>query len=117
MPDGSKRSPDKIEINQELKAHYKTLIAIRNAYPALREGAFKPILVDDEGDLYGFERSLNNQRIWVVFNNSSDSREVRLDKSKGTEFKEIFGKSVSMQSKLALSLRLPAKSASIWITK
>lgn len=114
-PDGSKRSPDKVEVNQDLKAHYKALIGIRNTYPALREGKFKTILVDDEQDLYGFERQLNDQRIWVIFNNSSNKREVQLDKPHGTVFKEVFGKSLSGQTKLRLSFELPAKSASILV--
>lgn len=115
LPDGSLRSPDKVEVNHELKAYYKSLIAIRNTYPALREGTFKTILVDDERDLYGFERKLNAERIWVIFNNSSDKQEVKLDIPEGTVFKEVFGRSLSTQTPLSLNLELPAKTASIWV--
>jgi cyclomaltodextrinase len=113
MPDGSKRSPDKVEINQDLKAHYKTLIEIRNAYPALREGTFKTILVDDTQDLYGFERELNGQRIWVVFNNSNDKRQIKLDKPNSDSFNSVFGKYSLNQTASGISFELAAKSAAI----
>lgn len=113
LPDGTKRSPDKVEINQELKIHYKTLIDIRNTYPALREGSFKTILVDDTQDLYGFERELNGQRIWVVFNNSSDLRQIKLDKPNSDSFKHVFGKPSLDQTASNISFELAAKSAAI----
>ena len=48
LPDGSKKeTPDKMEVNKELLAHYRKLIGLRNSLPALRTGSFETVLTDD----------------------------------------------------------------------
>ena len=74
-PNGSKRSPDKVEINRNLQAHYKKLISIRHQHKALTLGSYNTLLVDDKKGLYGFEREYIGQRIWVLFNNSEKNQQ------------------------------------------
>ena len=77
-PNGSKRKPDSVEVNGELRAHYRKLIGIRNQYAALRVGNYKTILAGDAKELFVFERSHAEQRLWVVINNQPQAQEKPL---------------------------------------
>jgi glycosidase len=50
--------------------HYARLIAIRNAYPALRTGLYESLLADDATDVFGFKRTGGGQTVAVFLNNS-----------------------------------------------
>jgi alpha-glucosidase len=52
------------------------LIAIRNAYPALRTGSFMTLLTDDTNHLYAFGRFDATNRIAVALNNDSVSHTI-----------------------------------------
>ena len=64
-------------------AHYQRVIAIRNKFPSLRTGFFRPILIDDERGVYGFVRELGDERVYVVLNrgNKGASIEVAVHES------------------------------------
>ena len=80
LPDGSKKDqPDKVEVNRDLLEHYRKLIALRRDLPSLRRGSFETILIDDERQLYGFRRKLNDEEVIVVLNNSNQKQEAALD--------------------------------------
>jgi len=88
-PDQSKRSPDKVEVNQDLKEHYKKLIAIRNNNLALQLGSFSTILCDDIKDVYVFERIYENQKIYVVLNNSNSNNEITFSVTENGIYKDL----------------------------
>jgi hypothetical protein len=69
-PDGSKRTPDSVEVARGLLEHYRQLIRIRNASRALQVGKFETILTDDRKDIFAFSRSLPDEQVVVVLNNS-----------------------------------------------
>ena len=72
LPDGSKKAtPDKVEVNKELLAHYEKLIGLRNTLAALRTGSFETVLIDNARQLYGFRRKLGDEEVVVVLNNSA----------------------------------------------
>ncbi|AND67510.1 neopullulanase [Dyella thiooxydans] len=52
------------------------LIAIRNAYPALRTGSFMTLLTDDTHKLYAYGRFDASNRIAVALNNDSTSHSI-----------------------------------------
>ena len=52
------------------------LIAIRNAYPALRTGSFMTLLADDTNKLYAYGRFDTTNRIAVALNNDSVSHTI-----------------------------------------
>ncbi len=56
-----------------LLAHYSNLIAIRNAYPALRGGEMVTLLVDDGNHIYSYIRYTGEQAVVVVLNNGGSS--------------------------------------------
>ena len=61
---------DENVFDPEMFAHYKKLIAIRNAHPAIKYGSFMTRLVDNQRDLYGFSRIYEDEEIIVILNNS-----------------------------------------------
>ncbi|MCX2832365.1 glycoside hydrolase family 13 protein [Microbulbifer thermotolerans] len=76
LPDGSKRSPDKVAVNSDLLSHYRKLIHIRNQNPALQQGDFNPVVIDDERQLYGYLRQYRDNRVLVILNNSPKTQSI-----------------------------------------
>lgn len=106
-PDGSRREPDKVVINQDLFNHYKKLIGIRKKYVALQKGAFESLIKDDVNDIYLFERKHEGQRVWVFINNSKDEVELDLpNQDQVTFFDELNDKTYSGD---VISVAVPAK--------
>ena len=59
-------------------ALFHKLIAIREAYPALRSGSFITLLTDDANKIYSFGRMDQKNRIAVVLNQDSQSHVVTI---------------------------------------
>jgi cyclomaltodextrinase / maltogenic alpha-amylase / neopullulanase len=77
LPDGSRRAqPDRVAFDHEWFACYRQLIAMRRAWPALSEGSFTTLLVDDERHLFVFARDLGSERIVVAINRSAMPQRV-----------------------------------------
>jgi glycosidase len=64
------RPSDKVQIDQELLTFYKKLTSFRHRYSSLRRGSFKTVHVDDERQLFAFERALDGERVLAIFNGS-----------------------------------------------
>ena len=80
LPDGSKKAqPDKVEVNHDLRAHYKKLIGLRSELPALRTGSFETLVTDDVRQVYGFRREVGPQEVVVLFNNSAAPQTVEIE--------------------------------------
>lgn len=94
LPDQSaKPAADKVETDYDLLAHYKKMIKIRNENKALQTGDFKTVLADDDKELYGFERTLNSDKIIVIINVSSSEQSFDLSEHSGTYTDLISGSS------------------------
>jgi glycosidase len=64
--------------NRALFDYYQKLIAIRKANPSLRTGTFHPFLVDNERELYAYERTADGNRCIVALNRSGLEHTVAL---------------------------------------
>jgi len=115
LPDGGKRQPDKVIINQGLQTHYKQLIAIRHQNPALTLGQFKTLLTDDKRNLYAYEREHQGKRVWVVFNNSEQAQQVNLPNPKYYEFTDVLSGAKTTQQEKIISISLPRKWAAVLV--
>ncbi len=113
-PDGSTRNADKVAINRALQQHYRQLIDIRKRYPALQTGGFKTLLVNDDKEVYGFERSLNGQRVRVMLNNSQQSQQIRLADD-GKKWKSALEQASVEQADGKVNVTIPAKWAAILV--
>ncbi len=65
-------------INEELYNFYKKIIKIRNDNKVLSNGNYKTLLVDDNNDVFGYSRELNEKQIIVLINKSENEIEVDL---------------------------------------
>ncbi|MGE5410666.1 MAG: alpha-glucosidase C-terminal domain-containing protein, partial [Clostridiales bacterium] len=115
LPDQTKKKQhDKVEFNKDLFNHYKKLISIRNANPALQLGDYKTILIDDKKELYGFSRSYKGETVFVVLNNSNNEQTVSLAVKGSFNYKDAMG-SGTTYDKGKIKLTIPAKWGSILI--
>jgi glycosidase len=105
--------PDKVARNEDLLAHYRRLIALRNRLPALQRGDYRTVAADDTRDLFAFERSLGGQRVRVIFNNS-DQPATHLvgNLEDGDYIDELSGARLSAHDG-ELTVAIPAKWAAV----
>ncbi len=77
-PDLGPYSNTKDFVMTDVLDHYKRIIAIRNTYPALRTGLYRPLLTDDANDIFAFTRTRRGETVAVVFNNSDRLQTIEL---------------------------------------
>ena len=77
-PLGRPREADPVRFDHDLYDFYRRVIALREDYPAIREGAFEVLLADAERDLFAFRRSLRGEHAVVVLNRSGQAHSVRV---------------------------------------
>jgi cyclomaltodextrinase len=70
--------PEENFVMEDHLAHYKQMIALRNAHPALRIGAFQTLTVDDTKDIWAFLRKDPNEQLVCVFNASGKPADVTI---------------------------------------
>jgi glycosidase len=85
----AKENSDKVFFKKDMFEHYKKMISIRNSYSALQLGDYKTLLVDDENEIYAFERTLDKQSIIIVLNNGKSSKSVTLKTEHNEYFKDL----------------------------
>ena len=88
-PDGSKRKPDKVEINDDLFLHYKKLINIRNNNKALQVGSYKTLMADDDKDVFVFEREYKGQIVIVAINNSHSEVVIEIPNALNEHYNDV----------------------------
>lgn len=80
-----------VNVNKDLFEFYKDLISVHNSNPELKTGDLKILLTDDKKRIFGFERSLNNQKIVVVFNLGDSEESINLPTGfNKIKWKELF---------------------------
>ena len=84
-----KENSDKVFFNKDMFEHYKKLISIRNSNSALQLGDYKTLLIDDENEIYIFERAFDDQSIIVALNNGKSSRSVTLQTEHNEFYKDL----------------------------
>ena len=109
FPDQSeKEKSDRVEVNQDLFAHFQKLIRIRNQYQALQLGDFKPLLVDDQNGIYSFSRCYEGQYIIVILNNGDIVQTVQLEETDG-RFYDLLNEDVFLVDENNLTVNVKAK--------
>ncbi|MDZ4756095.1 MAG: alpha-amylase family glycosyl hydrolase [Phycisphaerae bacterium] len=81
-------------VHDEQLAWYRAVTALRNHCEALRIGAFRTLLVDDEQDVWVFERTLAGARVIVALNASERHADVTLPSEAGGRWREVFSSDV-----------------------
>jgi len=71
------------EIDSELFNYYRQIINLRKKYPVFRLGSYRPILIDNEKNIFAFERKLGQQIALILLNNSDKPETINLPVSDG----------------------------------
>jgi glycosidase len=109
LPNGKTRAPDQVAVNEDLLAHYKTMIGIRNNYNAvLAHGTYKTLLADDDKDIFVFERRLKGKTVLVVLNNHEAAQEIILSQLSYTCYTDVLNNKTHPSGE-TLRLTLPGK--------
>jgi alpha-glucosidase len=68
--------------NDHISSLYKKLTQIRSTNSALRRGTFETILTDDQNGIFSYSRMDKKNRVLVILNNSSGTRNVTVNVGK-----------------------------------
>jgi glycosidase len=110
LPDQSKKeAADKVEFNKDTFTHYKKMISIRNKYPALQLGDFKTLLIDEKNEIYAFERTLDNQSIIIVLNNSLVNKSITLSTQHNEYYKDLLNEEMIIVEDGKINFNLEGK--------
>jgi hypothetical protein len=72
--------------------------------PSLRRGSFETILIDDERQLYGFRRKLNDEEVLVILNNSDQKQGAALEVAGNWQDRWNGGQLTATDGRLSVSL-------------
>ncbi|KAA3658293.1 MAG: DUF3459 domain-containing protein [Chloroflexi bacterium] len=117
LPDGSQRqTADSVTFNPDLFRHYQTLIAIRNASPALQCGDYTTLLTDDEKELIVFQREFEGETAVVLINRSHETQPVTLSQLANGGWTDVLNAEEVWVRNGRLTTQIPAQWAKIIIT-
>lgn len=110
LHDGTQRPADIVTFNDDLFAHYQTLIAIRSASPALQRGDFTTLLTDDTHELFAFKREFEGETAVIILNRSTKPQTAVLpDLANGAWADVLNGNEAYGVQNDRLSLQIPAQ--------
>ena len=103
---------------RELFSYVQTLLRLRREHPALQSGKLWHLFSDETA--YAFLRETEEERVLVVFNNSTEPRELKIPLHDTTAqgaagFTQVFGKAKADVSKGEARIAAPAESISIFL--
>ncbi|MFW6034743.1 MAG: glycoside hydrolase family 13 protein [Halanaerobiales bacterium] len=81
---------NKSQQDRQLYKYYKKLITIRNNLVALRRGGFKPFLIDELNNTFGFIRNYQKEKTIVVLNNSPYRQKIKVNGNTLTKKKIVY---------------------------
>jgi glycosidase len=67
-----------IKFDNRLFEHYRRLIAIRAAEPALQTGWFQTVKLDNATGLFAFQRTLGKQRVYVIISRNPEAQSIQI---------------------------------------
>ena len=81
-PFNKPRPKDEVIFNQDLFDWYKKMISLRNENPVLSLGDLNFFLIDNENEILGYQRALDDDKIIIILNNKNESAEYELKLNK-----------------------------------
>jgi glycosidase len=93
--------------DKEILKTYRSVLHLRHKHPALRRGNYKVLETRDDAQLLAFERSLDGERLVVVFNRGNGEANMNVDYLNGLDLLYATDPDVS-------SWRLPRLSAVVY---
>ncbi|RMH63552.1 MAG: DUF3459 domain-containing protein [Bacteroidetes bacterium] len=77
-PDGTPRPPATVAFDSTVYRFYRDVIALRHAYPVLREGGFEVLAAHDTQDVLVFRRGEAEEAVVVALNRSDEAHSLRV---------------------------------------
>ena len=97
--------------DMDLLAYHKQLIAMRNAHPALRTGAYHRLYADDTS--YAFARADDGEALLVAANTGDEAREIVVQTgehfAEGAELAAIYGTAGARVESGKVRISVPAR--------
>lgn len=59
--------------------YYKKIIGLRRKLVSLRRGSFKPVIIDDTSNVFGYKRTYKNEEVIVIINNNPWGEEIEME--------------------------------------
>lgn len=111
LPDGKKRhAAEAVKFDREMFEHYRRLLRIRRAHPALQVGDYQTVALDDERDCLAFARRHEEEHLLVAINNSEKEQLVAIDADAPGEYVDLLEPGFRVETAAQkLQLPLPAK--------
>ncbi|KAA3610815.1 MAG: DUF3459 domain-containing protein [Planctomycetota bacterium] len=75
--------PEENFVMEEHRQHYRKIIALRKAYPALQTGSFRTLSAEAGSQLWAFERRQGDEVLRVVLNASEQEQKLNLPAEPG----------------------------------
>jgi glycosidase len=91
--------------------HYRAMIALRHATPALRHGTYHHVLA--EGPVYAFERRHEGDRVLVAVNTADQAVHPWMELD-GSSVELLFGEAEVVLGDGVVRLAIPRRSAAVW---
>jgi glycosidase len=92
---------------------FRSLAALRRDHAALRRGGYRHLAA--EGGLYAFARELEGDRVVVAVNAGAAEARVVLEVAAGDGAVHCWGRGEAVPEGGSLSVRLPGRSAGVWL--
>ncbi len=113
-PLGKERPRDTVAMNEEIFSYYQSLISIRREFRSLSRGDLDFFLIDDDRQLLGFSRSYENEKVYVLFNNSDTEQQITFDEEFGTLIQLIGAEPSYSESENSVSITVAANSGALY---
>ncbi len=114
-PLNKNRKPDIVEQDTVLQSFYKSLIKIRKQNKALIYGTLDFILSNDSDHTFAYKRTLKNEEIIVIFNNSESNKIIKINTSGKSYFDALKPRTVYTVENNSITIPFNKKSALILI--
>ena len=111
LPDAATKS---VDYRGDFYALIQRLHGLRARYPALRQGSFRPVLLDEERKVLAFARSLPGDEVILVMNYGGTKHEVQLSAGTPGQLVALLSPQVKRPSP---SAKVPTDSAPSDLTK
>ena len=108
--------PDENHVMADHLDYYRRIIALRNAHPVLRTGAFQTLLCHDQADVWVFLRADREEQVVVAINASNEDRiiPVPLQSEAPEHWQVVYGPPRSVQtSNGTLPIEIPPLSGTV----
>ena len=114
-PDQSTRPADPVAPDLDLFRHYRRMIALRKAHPALLRGTQRVVLADDGRGVVAFRRERGSSRAVVALTNASRAVRAEIPEVEGACWRdELTGDAFAPRGR-RLSVSVPAHGARVLV--